>query len=250
MLSHVSCRTIIAFGVCAVVTTTSLAAHAALVVQIDMRSIHSPGGNWNEIPDSAYNSTTSALTDFSTGLATAASYTGSGWTSWRQTSANWTAGTVDWVVDQAGDDMFVTNGTATSVIGGLSNSSTYQVEVVASFQNNTDVIGDYTIDGSFADTTYTGSTASLGDDWNSGTHGRVPGNWMIWNNVAPTGGAITVTAAHGTLGNVTGISAIRVSEIEAQTQPPASSGTPEPGTLLLAVLAMAAFVTVRPCCKR
>jgi hypothetical protein len=186
------------------------------VIQVDLSDSHTaPGGNWNTIPDASMNSTVSNLVDFNTGAATTVSYTGSGWSSPYDGETFWTSGDKDWVVDDAADDQFYTTGTATITFNGLNDSSRYIVEVVAAFSS--DDVGDYTIGSQFADRTYECAIGVNGDDFRTNTDGRTPGNWLIWDNVAPSSGSITINFVDSTGSSYAEANAIRLVELDPDT---------------------------------
>jgi len=182
---------------------------------IDFNTFELPGGNWNSLQS---NQTTNvSLIDDETGVTGAAtlSHTLGGVDS--TNSGGWTAGNVGWVHTAAANDGIysVTNGSLT--FNGLSNGNTYAIDVVA-VETLFPSVADFKVEGQFADSNRLGTTA-LGDDWDTATDGL--NNWLTWDAVIPSNGAITLTTYAP--GGYTTINAIRIRSVGIPNNPPTSS---------------------------
>ena len=204
--------------------------HAAdELIQLDIGTgATAPGGNWNTV----VTGTTSNLIDFNTGLATPISVTIAGATQQANTGF---AGTKDWVEQSVtADGTFNSNAAVpqTVTFGGLTETA-YNVEVVSSFGSNFNGAYDVQLESTFADRNFNNTPGVDGDDFLASTDGRIPENWLIWDEVAPSSGQLTVSGFGG--GNRTFINAVRLAAI------------PEPGTYLMfaTVLFGAIFLTIR-----
>jgi len=177
-------------------------------IRIDLSTlVSSTGGNWNDISD--LNGVTSDLIDFNTGASTGASIEGAGWLDFFGDD-NGEFPEQDWViqpstVDGAG---LSSDGTGTFEIDGLSGSA-YIVELVSA-RTSFEYLNTFTVNGALADETFLGSAVNT--PWNSTTDGLEAGNWLIWNNVQPVDGSISImdVAGPGTLGI---LNAVRISEV-------------------------------------
>lgn len=196
--------------------------------------LSNPTGNWNVI--ATINTTDSNLIDFGSGSGTGASLTTSGWLNTISNTGIWgPAADKDWVQELAAEDLFVaSNGsTATATLSGLTAPG-YVVEVVVAWTVTNHL--DVTVGGVFADDNFDGTAGVDGDDFNADADGGEPGNWLIWDNVAPASGSLTIqVAAMGQLnGDQPMLNAVRLTAI------------PEPSTLLLVVCGLAGLAMWRP----
>lgn len=170
-----------------------------IYIDMDGQSTN-PSGNWNTM---SYPLTLTDLIDNNGAAttvdvdATSFGYHGTG---------GWTAGTIDWLDSNAAYDFIATPGTSTVVISQLPGTE-YRIELVAG-RSGSD-IGDYTIDGAFANRTHNGAGTS--DDWDLAA-ARTNGNWMIWDSVTPTSGQITIQASLVS-GNDATVNAIMITDV-------------------------------------
>lgn len=196
------------------------------MAQVDIRmdlatSVSSTGGNWNDIAN--LTGMTPNLKDFTTGAPTGISIDGAG-SPWQAFFGD-DAGAFpnkDWLIQPATRDGAGLQAGTTGIfrIGGLSDSTAYRVEVVSA-RSNFNYLNTFTVDGAIADRTVNGTAVVT--PWNSTTDGLAAGNWLIWDDVFPTRGQISImdVAGPGTLGIM---NAIRISAV------------PTPGTgLVLAI---------------
>lgn len=184
------------------------ATQAGLDIRIDLsNSVSTTAGNWNNI--SALTGLTSNLIDFNSGLGTGVSIdgTGSPWSDFFGDEGG-TFPNRDWLIQPATvDGAGLQNGqTGSFAIAGLSGSS-YQVEVVSA-RPTFGYLNSITVNGVTANRTYLGTPVVT--PWDSTADGLTPGNWLIWDNVAPVSGVITITDAadNGTLAM---LNALRIS---------------------------------------
>jgi hypothetical protein len=198
-------------------------------VRIDLSNFISlTPGNWNNV--SALNGTTPNLIDFGTGLGTGMSIAG---------SANW----LDFYGDDGGtfpNQSWLTQpatrdgaGLATGLTGSFTLSGlgalSYSIEIVSA-RTSFGYLNSITINGAQANRTFLGTPVHT--PWNSTSDGLGAGNWLIWDNVIPNGGQLTITdvAGPGTLGI---LNAIRIVSV------------PEPTSLALTVLGTFAILLRR-----
>lgn len=208
-------------GIAAMASITATASNATPAdLRLDVStSVSTTGGNWNNI--SNINATTSNLIDFGNGAGTGISITGSGW----QDFFGDVSGTFpdqDWLVQPATADGagIQQNSTGTFVFSGLTGAS-YRIEIVSA-RTAFDYQNTIAVDGNTADNTYQGTAVVT--PWGSASNGLGDGNWLIWENVAPTAGSITITdVTADTLGMINAIRLVG----------DASVPTPEPMTITL-----------------
>ncbi len=188
---------------------------------IDFSQFENPGGNWNSLQSNQ--NTNVALIDDDTGVTGAATLSHALGGVDSNNSGGWTAGNVDWLnVGAANDGIYsVTNGSVT--FNGLSNGSTYAIDLVA-VETLFPSVADFKVAGQFADSNRLGTTA-LGDDWNTATDGL--NNWLTWDAVTPSNGSITLTTLSA--GTYTTLNAIRIRSVGTPNVPPtATSFTANP----------------------
>lgn len=188
-------------------------------------------GNWNNVSD--LTGTTSNLIDFGTGLGTGVSIAG---------SANWQdfygddAGVFpnqSWLVQPATQDGagLQQDLSGTFTLSGLTGSA-YTIELVSA-RPEYGYLNTFTVNGAYAGSTYLGTPVVT--PWNSTTDGLDAGNWLIWNDVVPVGGEITIQDVAGpdTLGI---LNAMRLSDVVA---------APEPATLTFTAIGLAMLCLLR-----
>jgi len=157
-------------------------------VRIDFGDYVSPSdGNWNNISYENQNMVVSNLIDYNTGNPTSISYTGSNWTTYG--SLGWLNTGTDWFIESAAGDCFgSTSPNSEIVLSGLSDSK-YQIEFVSSFG-----VGNYTnsitINSFYSDRTE--KTEGNSQNWDTQTQGYENEDWLIWDNVTPIDGKITI----------------------------------------------------------
>lgn len=210
----------------AVLIGTAGVASAQLDLRVDLSNfVSTTAGNWNNI--SNLTGTTNDLVDFPTGANSGVSITGAGpWLDFFGDD-NGAFPDQDWVIrpatqDGAGLDQ---GETGTFTFANLGDGP-YRVEVVSA-RTTFQYLNFITVEGNQADRTYLGTPVAT--PWNSTTDGLDAGNWLIWDDVVPVRGTLTIMniADVDTLGM---LNAIRIYQV------------PAPGTagiLGLAVLAAA-----------
>lgn len=182
---------------------------------IDFSQFETPGGNWNSLLS---NQTTNvALIDDETGVNGAAtlSHTLGGVDS--NISGGWTAGNVGWIDTAAVSDGIYSVTNAAVTISGLSNGSTYAIDLVA-VETAFPSTADFQVDGQFADSNRLGTNA-LGDDWNTAVDGL--NNWLTWDAVMPNSGSITLSVYAP--GGYTTLNAIRIRSVGTPNTPPTAT---------------------------
>jgi hypothetical protein len=233
-------RPFLAAALAASVLFSASAAFAA-EIKINFVGTQPPvaGVDWNNITSAALNAGPSALTD-NTGAPTAVTIDGSGGDGYSDFISA-TAATEDWVLSSAqlGGAGLFSGESALIAFDGLIGAS-YMVEVVSA-RDCCDYLNYFSIGGDIADRTYTG--APVPDPWGSLVNGLNPTDWLIWDNVAPIGGTITLShIADGlTLGVV---NAIRISD--GIVPPP----VPLPAGVVLLLSAMAGLGALRGASSR
>jgi len=182
---------------------------------IDFSQFETPGGNWNSLLS---NQTTNvALIDDETGVNGAAtlSHTLGGVDS--NISGGWTVGNVGWIDTAAVSDGIYSVTNAAVTISGLSNGSTYAIDLVA-VETAFPSTADFQVDGQFADSNRLGTNA-LGDDWNTAVDGL--NNWLTWDAVMPNSGSITLSVYAP--GGYTTLNAIRIRSVGTPNTPPTAA---------------------------
>lgn len=189
--------------------------------------VSATGGNWNDI--ASITGLTTGLVDFHTGAPTPVSIQGAGWRGFYGDEAG-AFPNRDWLiqpatVDGAGLDP---GQTGTFVLSGLP-ADVYRIEVVTARHIN--YLNTITVNGAPASRTSLGTPVQT--PWGSAADGLTPGNWLIWDGVAPVAGAITITneAASGTLAMINAVRVLGSSAFGEQVIPTLSGL----GALLLAL---------------
>lgn len=210
----------------AVLIGTAGVASAQLDLRVDLSNLVSTtAGNWNNISD--LTGTTTDLIDFPTGGNSGVSITAAG--PWRDFFGddNATFPNQDWLIQPAtADGAGLDEGQTGSFTFANLGDGPYRVEVVSA-RSTFEYLNFITVEGNQADRTYLGTPVVT--PWNSATDGLNAGNWLIWDDVVPVRGTLTIVnvADLNTLGM---INAIRIYQVPA----PGAAGI-----LGLAVLAAA-----------
>lgn len=181
------------------------------------------GGNWNNI--SSLTGLTPNLIDFNTSLGTGVSMSGAGGSPWEDFFGDTTSAlpSQSWFTRPAAEDGagMRKNQTGVFTFAGLTDSSSYQVEVISvrtrggqSFNYRNTI----TVEGNLASRTYRGTPVQT--PWVSthdglAVHGPAVGNWLIWDNVAPVGGAVRIANSPDDTNGI--INAIRILEVPEPT---------------------------------
>lgn len=214
------------------VLLVSVVPAAASEILVDFSDqVSTTPGNWNNV--SNLTGTTSNLIDFATGLGAGVDITGSA--NWQQFFGDDAGAFPDqaWLIQPATQDGagLGTDQTGTFTLSGLTAPS-YTIEIVSA-RTTFGYLNTITVDAAFADRTYQGTPVNT--PWNSTTDGLNAANWLIWDNVIPVGGAVTITdiAGPGTLGM---LNAMRISDEVA---------IPEPAMLTLTAIGALALLLRR-----
>jgi len=211
--------------------------HAGLDIRIDLANyVGTTAGNWNNIAD--LTGVTNDLIDFATGSGTGVAIDGTD-SPWQNFYGDDDGSFPDqsWLIQPATmDGAGLSRGaTGTFRVSGLADS-TYQVEIVSA-RKTFDYQNSITVDGAYADRTYLGTAVDT--PWGSTSDGLTPGNWLIWDDVIPNAGSISIVnvASLDTLGM---INAIRIMETGEQPAP-----IPVPGAVVLGLIGSSAVVIGR-----
>ena len=177
---------------------------------IDVGSNYPSGDNWNNLGATG---TLDGLLDNETGTSSTVNIAVAGSFSNYQNPSSWTIGDYDWLNDDTCDDLFYSsdeNNYTTFTISNLSEGD-YTVQVVSYFEN-TEHVGDYMVNGSFAQSSHLNPVdPDCSNDWAMLADATGPVNWMIWDNVAPEDGEIVISAiAEVVSGGIWAINAIRI----------------------------------------
>jgi hypothetical protein len=196
--------------------------------------VSSTGGNWNDIAN--ITGLTTGLIDFNTGVPTPVSIQGAGWRGFFGDEGG-AFPNRDWLiqpatVDGAGLDP---GQTGTFVLSGLP-ADLYRIEIVSARQIN--YLNTITVNGVAANRTSLATPVQT--PWGSADDGLTPGNWLIWDGVAPVAGSITITneAASGTLAMINAVRVLGSSAFGEQVIPTLSGL----GALILALAVAGAAV--------
>ncbi|MDA8019935.1 MAG: hypothetical protein MPN21_21050 [Thermoanaerobaculia bacterium] len=158
--------------------------------------------NWNTM---IFNQAVPDLVD-DTGTSTGISFTPLFWGGDFQNSANWIEDT-DWVLQEAATDHFGGFSNSTITLGNL--DGLYRLEVVCSHPQ-TNHLTDITVNDSFADRNFQNIPGVNGDDFDPEQDGRVAKNWLIWDDVEPVGGNITLRVIKLAGTNAISVGALRL----------------------------------------
>ncbi|MEZ5395937.1 MAG: PEP-CTERM sorting domain-containing protein [Bryobacterales bacterium] len=198
------------------------------------------GGTWNVIASASTNvgpavlDSPIAVVD-STGAATGITITYSGaFGSFTGPYTEWAFGDVDWIDGAVTTDLFGTNGSGSTTLtfDGLTPGALYELDhLSARSSDSSNRVGDYTVFGSFADTT------PNGDNFNSYQDGYVGGNVLSWTVAANGAGQIVLTVGPSTPGTFGYYNATRLVEL--------SASVPEPSAFALMALPLAGLVLRR-----
>ncbi|MEM0896969.1 MAG: PEP-CTERM sorting domain-containing protein [Verrucomicrobiota bacterium] len=236
-----------------------IAVGSSQVIQIDLGS--DPSGrpdptapNWNIISDGAPSGTTVNLVDFNTGSSTGVTMERTGFGFPAASPLAW-FGDNDWVETASAYDGFVVFGgndplnpvVGTVTLSGLDNAAQYRVELVAAWGvpdlgGNFDFTNsqffdqtDYEVQGQWADRTFNDPNPvppTVGLDW-SPVLGTIQSDWMIWDDVSPTAGQISIVVTPDTANNNQGIlNAIRITQ----------TAVPEPSGVFLMLLGLVGLI--------
>lgn len=158
-------------------------------IRLDLSNlVNTTGGNWNNI--GSLNGTTSNLIDFNTGGGTGVGITGSGWSDFFGDDGG-TFPNQDWLIQPATrDGAGLQDGQFGTLEITALTSGEYRIEVVTA-RTCCNYLNTIRVNGAQADRTFLASPVQ--DPWGSLDDGLTPGNWLIWDNVSPVGGTITIT---------------------------------------------------------
>jgi hypothetical protein len=144
------------------------------------------GPNWNNIIN--LTGVTNNLIDFPSGSPTTVSISGAG-SPWLDSFGPETFPNRAWLINTATFDGAGLNGVAGNyVLSGLTGGS-YTVELVSAQTSH--FMNLFSVNGVNANRTELGTPVNT--PWDSLTDGLTPGNWLIWDNVTPVGGQVTIT---------------------------------------------------------
>jgi hypothetical protein len=225
----------IALRLCAVLVVLSLAAPPPAARAVDIRVdlstlVGVTPGNWNNLSNLI--GLTPNLIDFPTGVPTPVSIDGTG-SPWQAFFGddNGTFPNRDWLIQPATKDGagLQSDLSGSYVLRNLTAPS-YRIEIVSA-RTTHPYLNTFRANGALANRTSLGTAVNT--PWNSNTDGLLSGNWLIWDNVVPVAGAITIsdTAGPGTLGI---LNALRITDI------------PEPASAALALTGAFTLTAARP----
>ncbi|TWU06787.1 PEP-CTERM motif protein [Symmachiella macrocystis] len=174
------------------------------------------GGTWNTI---AAPSGTTALVD-SNNVATGVSVSFS--SVWFNTNSNspWSNGDTAWIDGDAAADTFLNSSSGSSVsitFSGLIAGAAYQIDHIGVRASSSNPVGNYTINGSFGDST------PSGNQYDATSDGFTNGDFITWNSVVASGSGEIVLQLDGN-----GFAYASASRIT-----PLDSAVPEPSTFAL-----------------
>jgi len=172
-------------------------------VQVDFFDARgTPDGNWNVVGLAPLSG--QALIDFDTGEVTTVLLSSSGFSTAGGEPENWPMGDVDWVVASAAEDLMLSalGGDGRVEISGLVGAQRVEVVVAEGFGVGSQQV---MVNDDPTTTTFRGATVDT-TSWNPTTDGADPGDWPVWESVAPVDGVIVVS-----VGSAGRINALRVS---------------------------------------
>ena len=176
--------------------------------------------NWNTV---VFNQAYNDLVD-DTGAMTGISFTPFFWGGDFQNSANWIEDT-DWVLKDAATDHFGGFFDSRIIFGNL--DGVYKLEVVCAHPQ-TNHLTDITVNDQFANANFQNISGVDGDDFDPKDDGRDAQNFLIWENIMPVSGNITlrVTKLAGT--NAISVGALRLTRTgDAQSGSISVTATPD-----------------------
>lgn len=187
--------------------------------------------NWNTVQ---FTQTVPDLVDDS-GASTGISFAPLFWGGDFQNSANWIEDT-DWVLQEAATDHFGGFSISTITFGNL--DGLYKLEVVCAHPQ-TNHLTDIRVQDIFADQNFQNIPGVIGDDFDPKVDGRDAQNWLIWNDIEPVNGEITLSVQKLAGTNAISVSALRLvrtgdagtSSIDLSTSA-TSMTVPEPGAMV------------------
>jgi hypothetical protein len=132
-----------------------------------------------------------------------------------------------------------TNTVGTITFGGLDDNISYRFDIVAGHSLNG--TGDYTLNSAYATATQLGAEASASDNWTMNSDGYASKNWMVWTDVTPSSGSVTLNVTYVGSPFVM-LNAVRIS----------AAAVPEPSTyaLIFGLLVAGGVIAVRVKQKR
>ncbi len=176
---------------------------------IDFGAQYTHSGPWNTIDGTStiYNN----LIDNDTETATSAFLTLSEVLEGFGNESNYSSGDMHWFHEEICDDMLYYDGGQPQIItiSGLVESS-YQVEII-SLSSLGVLSGTYEVNSTYAQRSFnTSPNPDCSLDWDSYNDGYMTTDWMIWDDVAPVGGVITIDAISSGINPLMLINAIRI----------------------------------------
>lgn len=187
--------------------------------------------NWNTM---IFNQAVPDLVD-DTGAPTGISFSPLFWGGDFQNNDNWIEDT-DWVLEEAATDHFGGFSVSTITLGNL--DGIYKLEVVCAHPQ-TNHLTDIRVQDFFADQNFQNLPGVDGDDFDPKVDGRDAQNWLIWNDIEPVNGEITLAVQKLAGTNAISVSALRlvrtgdsaVSSIDISTSADPVT-VPEPGAMV------------------
>ena len=185
-------------------------------VRIDVTEFPGTPANWNQLKVGHH---VTNLIDYTTGTGTGLeAYLPEPTAPSMFSGGGWNHGNVDWLESAAAESVIGNADTENPwfiLFSNLSADRVYTVEVVAAYEAT--IVGNYTVNGAWADDNRLHTAGVNGENFNARTDGFDTGNWLIWNDVQPdTNGEIEIEILFLSGFNGSCVNAVRLTEYVAR----------------------------------